>query len=86
MLLVSNELSGKLVSLQLELKERKKLSPGFVALSPNHSAKLGIYVICIHVIVVFVFGTNGLDPPVNVHLLAHDSDSTIVYVHAVLYV
>ncbi len=43
-------------------------------------------VICTHVIVVPFVGTNGLFTLVNFHLSAHESDSVIVYVHAVAYV
>jgi hypothetical protein len=41
-LLVSKLQAGRELSAHWELKERKKLSPGLLADSPNQSAKLGI--------------------------------------------
>ena len=56
---VSNDHSGKLVIAQTSLKQWKKSFQGIVALSPNHSAKLGIYIIFTQVTVVLLIGTNG---------------------------
>ena len=84
---VSNDHAGRLMIFHPLLKSLKKSFPGVVALSPNHSAKLGIYVICTHVIVVQFFGTSGLLTLLNVHLVAVPvKDNVIVYVHGVLYV
>ena len=90
-LLVSNDLAGKLVKHHFSLKLWKKSVQGVVALSPNQSAKLGIYTINTQVIVVHAFGINGFFVPplyfLNFHLLAHHvSDNMIVYVHESLYV
>ena len=85
-LLISNEPVGRLVNFQFLLKSEKKSFPGAVALSPNHSANDGIYIIFTHVIVVPSCGTNGLSLLLNFHLVAHPvSDNVIVYVHGCSY-